>query len=106
VVPLGEKMLYSGTEPESYITEHTLVYENKPPALSGAVLAIHRVGTRLHVCSGYHWVVESLASFTQRATQRVRQTAAYEDIGFISHNVLIEWFLSSQLPYTPVDLIL
>jgi len=26
-VPRGEKMLCSGTDPESYITEHTLVYE-------------------------------------------------------------------------------
>ena len=25
-VPRGEKILYSGTDPESYITEHTLVY--------------------------------------------------------------------------------
>ena len=24
----GEKMLYSGTDPESYITEYTLVYED------------------------------------------------------------------------------
>ena len=24
-----EKMLYSGTDPESYITEYTLVYEDK-----------------------------------------------------------------------------
>ena len=29
VVPRGEKMLYSGTDPESYITEYTLVYEEK-----------------------------------------------------------------------------
>ena len=28
-VPRGEKMLYSGTDPESYITEYTLVYEEK-----------------------------------------------------------------------------
>ena len=28
-VPRGEKMLYSGTDPESYITEYTSVYENK-----------------------------------------------------------------------------
>jgi len=28
-VPRGEKMLYSGTDPESYITEYTLVYEDK-----------------------------------------------------------------------------
>ena len=28
-VPRREKMLYSGTDPESYITEYTLVYENK-----------------------------------------------------------------------------
>jgi len=28
-VSRGEKMLYSGTDPESYITECTLVYEEK-----------------------------------------------------------------------------
>jgi hypothetical protein len=28
-VPRGEKMLYSGTDPESYITDHTLVYQAK-----------------------------------------------------------------------------
>ena len=28
-VPRGEKMLYSGTDQESYITEYTLVYEDK-----------------------------------------------------------------------------
>ena len=28
-VPRGEKMLYSGTDPESYITEYTLVYEDQ-----------------------------------------------------------------------------
>ena len=28
-VPRGEKMLYSGTDPESYITEYTLVYEEQ-----------------------------------------------------------------------------
>ena len=27
-VPPGEKMLYSGTNPESHITEYTLVYED------------------------------------------------------------------------------
>jgi len=27
-VPRGEKMLYSGTDPELYITEYTLVYED------------------------------------------------------------------------------
>ena len=27
-VPRGEKMLFSGTDPESYITECTLVYED------------------------------------------------------------------------------
>ena len=27
-VPRGEKMLYSGTDPESYITEYTQVYED------------------------------------------------------------------------------
>jgi len=29
-VSRGEKMLYSGTDPESYITEYTLVYEENP----------------------------------------------------------------------------
>ena len=33
-VPRGEKMLYSGTDPESYITKHTLVYEDKILLLS------------------------------------------------------------------------
>jgi len=28
-VPREEEMLYSGTDPESYITEYTLVYEDK-----------------------------------------------------------------------------
>ena len=28
-VPRGEKMLYSGTDPESYITEYNLVYEDE-----------------------------------------------------------------------------
>ena len=28
-VPRGEKMLYSGTDPELYIREHTLVYEDR-----------------------------------------------------------------------------
>ena len=28
--PRGKKMLYSGTDPESYITEYTLAYEEKP----------------------------------------------------------------------------
>ena len=28
-VPRGEKMLVSVTDPESYITEHTLVYEEQ-----------------------------------------------------------------------------
>jgi len=27
-VPRGKNMLYSGTDPESYITEYTLVYED------------------------------------------------------------------------------
>jgi len=27
-VPRGEKMLYPGTDPESYISEYTLVYED------------------------------------------------------------------------------
>ena len=27
-VSRGEKMLYAGTDPESYITEYTLVYED------------------------------------------------------------------------------
>ena len=26
--PRGEKMLYSGTNPESHITEHTLIYDD------------------------------------------------------------------------------
>ena len=30
-VSRGEMMLYSGTDPESYITEYTLVYEDKTP---------------------------------------------------------------------------
>ena len=30
-VPRGEKMLSSGTDPESYITEYTLVYEDFIP---------------------------------------------------------------------------
>jgi len=34
-VPRGEKMLYSGTDPESYITEYTLVYEDKTKILRG-----------------------------------------------------------------------
>ena len=29
LVSRGEKMLYAGTDPESYITEYTLVYEDK-----------------------------------------------------------------------------
>ena len=28
----GEKMLYSGTDPESYITDYTFVYEDKQRA--------------------------------------------------------------------------
>jgi len=28
-VSRGEKMLYAGTDPESYITEYTLLYEDK-----------------------------------------------------------------------------
>ena len=28
-VPRGDKMLYSGNDPESYITEYTLVYEDE-----------------------------------------------------------------------------
>ena len=28
-VSRGEKLLYSGTDPESYITEYTLLYEDK-----------------------------------------------------------------------------
>jgi hypothetical protein len=28
-VSRGEKMLQSGTDPETYITEHTIVYEGK-----------------------------------------------------------------------------
>ena len=34
-VPRGEKMLYSGTDPESYVTEYTLVYEDSTGASSG-----------------------------------------------------------------------
>ena len=34
-VPRGEKMLYSGTVPESYITDYTLVYEDKPKIIGG-----------------------------------------------------------------------
>jgi len=30
-VPRGEKMLYSGTDPESYTTECTSVYEDNQP---------------------------------------------------------------------------
>ena len=35
-VPRGETILYSGTDPESYITEYTQVYEQKisPPVCS------------------------------------------------------------------------
>ena len=47
LVPRGEKMLYSGTDPESYITEYTLVYEENqysteysPPIRTGAVCLI------------------------------------------------------------------
>ena len=39
-VSRGEKMLYSGTDPESYITEYTLVYEDK----------VQRVGSRVQGC--------------------------------------------------------
>jgi len=35
-VSRGEKMLESGTDPESYITEYTLVYEEKLPEVDGA----------------------------------------------------------------------
>ena len=31
-VSRGEKVLYSGTDPESYITEYTLVYEDNSEA--------------------------------------------------------------------------
>ena len=33
LVPRGEKVLYSGADPEAYITEYTLVYEDKPAAV-------------------------------------------------------------------------
>ena len=33
-VSQGEKMLYSGTDPESYITEYTLVYSDEAEPLS------------------------------------------------------------------------
>jgi len=35
-VPRGEKMFFSGIDPESYITECTLVYEDYGPAGSGS----------------------------------------------------------------------
>jgi len=28
-VPQGEKILYSGADPESYITEYTIIYKDK-----------------------------------------------------------------------------
>jgi len=34
-VSQGEQMLYSGTDPESYITEYTLVYEDESTLLVG-----------------------------------------------------------------------
>ena len=42
-VSRGEKMLYSGTDPESYITEYTLVYEDKQlsPTLHTLHAALH-----------------------------------------------------------------
>jgi len=36
-VSRGEKMLYSGTDPASYITEYTLVYEDTVQRLGGRV---------------------------------------------------------------------
>ena len=36
-VSRGEKMLYAGTDPASYITEYTSVYEDKKAALLVAI---------------------------------------------------------------------
>ena len=68
LVSRGEKMLYSGTDPESYITEYTLVYvvvgrfyngiirfpkeyPFKPPSIRMCVPAAERGGNNLRVLS-------------------------------------------------------
>ena len=53
-VPRGEKILYAGTDPESYITQYTLVYEDHlKGALADvegvAVKAVEHVGEPLHL---------------------------------------------------------
>ena len=39
-------MLYSGTDPESYITEYTLVYEDKRAAILFRGSTVWNAGTR------------------------------------------------------------
>ena len=47
-VPRGEKMLYSGTDPESYITEYSLVYEDYSLDLrGGGIRVLHQSMTRM-----------------------------------------------------------
>ena len=46
-VSRGEKMLYSGTEPQSYITEYTLVYAAKVLAGGGEQRSTARAGVYL-----------------------------------------------------------
>ena len=41
-VPRGEKMLYAGTDPESYITEYTCVNEKNTTCLSRGMLSWYR----------------------------------------------------------------
>ena len=43
-VSRGEKMLYSGTHPESYTTEYTLVYEENTEICTGNILEISGFG--------------------------------------------------------------
>ena len=43
-VPRGEKILYSGTDPKSYSTEHTLVYEDTGSSWSSRMEATQRLG--------------------------------------------------------------
>jgi len=50
MVSRGEKMLYSGTDPESYFTEYTLVYEEKIQVAGGA--AAHSTDCRDHLRTG------------------------------------------------------
>jgi len=45
-VPRGEKMLCSGTDPESYITEYVLVYEDKVDSHPGNTPKVFEVGAR------------------------------------------------------------